>query len=167
GEASEFERMTTHAQVTFDDFGLYTPELEKLGIGRNERIFRRDCLEIDLRIGGLPLTLYIVHFKAMSPPQNGLDGRESSMPVRIAEAAAVRRIINDRFGQHAEGRRWAICGDLNDYRERVVITGDPYRGHHFRVAREAQSSLNVLTEGGFCENVVERRPELDRWTLYH
>ena len=33
--------------------------------------------------------------------------------------------------------------------------------------REARSSLDVLTAGDFCENVVERRPEIDRWTLYH
>ena len=27
--------------------------------------------------------------------------------------------------------------------------------------------MNVLTEDGFCENVVERLPEMERWTLYH
>ena len=32
---------------------------------------------------------------------------------------------------------------------------------------EETSSIDVLTAGGFCENIVERRPELDRWTLYH
>jgi len=168
GQPIEFERLASHAHITFDDFGLYTPELEALGVGRTERIFRRDCLEIDLRIGGVPLTLYVVHFKAMSPPRNGMDGRQASMPFRIAEAAAVRRIIEERFGPgRAANKRWLICGDLNDYRERVVIEGDAYSGWRFRVAREAQSSVNVLTEGGFCENIVERRPEMDRWTLYH
>jgi predicted extracellular nuclease len=167
GDAVEFKRMTTHAHVTFRDFGLHTPELAALGIGPDERIFRRDCLEIDVRVGGRPLTIYVVHFKAMGPPRNGLDGRLASMPVRIAEAAAVRRIIGNRFGRGVANGRWVICGDLNDYHERVLIEGAGHTGYTFHPVREAQSCVNVLTEGGFCENVVERRPELDRWTLYH
>ncbi|MDP0983698.1 hypothetical protein, partial [Klebsiella variicola] len=27
--------------------------------------------------------------------------------------------------------------------------------------------LNVFLADGFAENIVERRPEIDRWTLYH
>ncbi|WP_159586541.1 endonuclease/exonuclease/phosphatase family protein [Chelativorans xinjiangense] len=168
GEPIEFERTTSHAHLTYQDFGLFTPDLEALGLAPHERIFRRDCLEVDVRVGGKPLTLYIVHFKAMTPPRNGKDGREASMPVRIAEAAAVRRIIEERFGAgKTDEKRWVICGDLNDYRERVIVGGDVLNGYTFEPAREVQSSINVLTEGGFCENAVERRPEMDRWTLYH
>ena len=64
-------------------------------------------------------------------------------------------------------KRWVICGDFNDYRQRIVIGGDAHTGYSFDVADEPQSCLNVLLADGFCENVVERRPELDRWTLYH
>jgi len=168
GQPIEFVRMTSHAHVTFEDFGLFTPELAALRMNPNDRIFRRDCMEIDIRIAGRPLTLYGVHFKSMGPPRNGLNGRDASMPVRMAEAAAVRRIIEDRFGKdHTAGKRWAICGDLNDYRERVIIEGDAHNGYHFKPVRETQSCVNVLTDGGFSENVVERRPEMDRWTLYH
>jgi predicted extracellular nuclease len=104
----------------------------------------------------------------MGSPRNGLDGREATMPIRIAEAQAVRRIIEDRFGKdHAADKRWAICGDMNDYRQRTVIDGDAHTGYRFEVVDESQSCLNVLLAGGFCENVVERRPDLDRWTLYH
>jgi predicted extracellular nuclease len=35
------------------------------------------------------------------------------------------------------------------------------------VRDEAVSCLDALLHDGFCENVVERRPEMDRWTLYH
>lgn len=168
GQRIEFVRMQSHAHLTYDHLDLHTPELEALGEASYERIFRRDCLELDLRIDGKPLTLYSVHFKSMGSPRNGLDGREATMPIRFAEAAAVRRIIEDRFGpEHAAGKRWAICGDLNDYRERVIVSGDMHDGYAFDPVREARSCVNVLTEGGFCENVVERRPEIDRWTLYH
>lgn len=168
GEPIEFEDMTSHAHLAYEDFGLFTPELEALGLNPHDRVFRRDCLEVDLRVAGKPLTLYIVHFKAMSPPRNGMDGRTASMPIRIAEAAAVRRIIERRFGPaKAADKRWMICGDLNDYRERVVVGGDAHAGFTFEPVRETGSSIDVLTQGGFCENVVERRPEMDRWTLYH
>ncbi|MER8982666.1 MULTISPECIES: endonuclease/exonuclease/phosphatase family protein [unclassified Mesorhizobium] len=173
GQPIEFVRMTSHAYVTYEQFGLHTPELEALGNQANERIFRRDCLEIDVTVGGVPLTLYLVHFKSMGSPRNGLDGREATMPVRIAEAQAVRRIIEERFGgdtadkSGAADKRWAICGDMNDYRQRVKVAGDAIDGYRFEVVDEALSCINVLTAGGFCENVVERRPEMNRWSFYH
>ena len=168
GQPIEFVRMTSHAYVTFEEFGLFTPELAASGHEPTERIFRRDCLEVDLTVGGKPLTLYLVHFKSMGPPRNGLNGREATMPVRVAEAKAVRRIIEQRFGKdHAAGKRWAICGDFNDYRQRAVIDGDGYSGYRFEVVDEPLSCLDVLLADGFSENVVERRPQMDRWTLYH
>lgn len=168
GQPIEFVRMTSHAYVTFEQFGLFTPELASLGYEPSQRIFRRDCLEVDVTVGGVPLTLYLVHFKSMGPPRNGLDGRAATMPLRIAEASAVRRIVESRFGRdHAASKRWAICGDMNDYRQRVKIDGDSHSGYRFEVADEDRSCLDVLLAGGFCENVVERRPEMDRWTLYH
>jgi predicted extracellular nuclease len=89
------------------------------------------------------------------------------MPIRIAEALAVRRIVEERFGGNHSAGDWVICGDLNDYRQRVRIDGDAIAGHRFEVVDEEPSSIDVLLAGGFCDNVVERRPELDRWTLYH
>lgn len=168
GEAIEFVRMTSHAHVTYRDFGLHTPELQATGNGPDERIFRRDCLEIDLKVGGKPLTFYLVHFKSMGGERDGVAGRDWTMPIRMAEAQAVRRIIETRFGKdHAGDKRWVICGDFNDYRQRTVIGGDSLDGYTFDVVDEPQSSLNVLLAGGFCENIVERRPEMERWTLYH
>lgn len=168
GQPIEFVRMTSHAHVTYEEFGLHTPALEAVGEKPFERIFRRDCLEVDLKIGGQPLTVYLVHFKSMGSPRNGMDGREATMPVRIAEAQAVRRIIENRFGKdHAADKRWVICGDMNDYAERVIIGGDAFSGFTFQPVTETQSCLNVLYADGFCENVVLRRPEIDRWTLYH
>jgi predicted extracellular nuclease len=80
----------------------------------------------------------------------------------------VRRIIEDRFGpDHASDKRWAICGDFNDYRQRVIIGGSAFGGYTFTLAEETHSSLDVFLADGFAENVVERRPEIDRWTLYH
>ncbi|MBZ9653146.1 endonuclease/exonuclease/phosphatase family protein [Phyllobacterium lublinensis] len=169
GDAIEFVGMTSHAHVTYNDFGIYEPQLALLGIEPHERIFKRDCLEVDVRIGGKPLTLFVSHFKSMGTPRNGMDGRTSTMPVRVAEAKAVRRIIENKFA-HSGGpaaKHWVICGDFNDYRERIVIGGDSLAGFTFSPVSEAESSLDVLLGDGFCENLVERRPVMDRWTLYH
>ena len=59
--------------------------------------------------------------KSMGSPRTGLDGRQATMPIRIAEARAVRRIIEERFGGNHGATDWVICGDLNDYRQRVRI----------------------------------------------
>jgi len=168
GQPIEFVRMTSHAHVTYADFDLHTPQLAALGERPEERIFRRDCLEVDVTVGGRPLTIYLVHFKSMGGPRNGLDGRQATMPVRMAEAQAVRRIIEDRFGKDRAGaKRWVICGDMNDYRERVLVNGEAHTGYQFAPVAEPQSCLDVLLADGFSENIVERRPELDRWTFYH
>lgn len=167
GQPIEFQRMSSHAHLTYADFGLHTLELQALGNEPHERIFRRDCLELEVTIAGRPLTIFVVHFKSMGSPRNGLDGRQATMPIRIAEAVAVRRIVEERFGSDHAARDWVICGDLNDYRQRVRIDGDQHSGFVFEVVNEEQSSVHTLTAGGFCENIVERRPELDRWTLFH
>jgi predicted extracellular nuclease len=168
GQRIEFVRMTSHATVTFEEFGLHTPELAALGIKPFERIFRRDCLEIDVTVGGTPLTLYAVHFKSMGGPRDNVPGRDATMPIRMAEAKAARRIVESRFGKDfAAQKRWMICGDFNDYRQKIAIGGDAVSGHTFTAMGEPVSCLDVLLADGFAVNVVERRPELDRWTLYH
>ncbi len=166
GQAIECVDVRSHAALTYRDLDLYLPELAPLT--PDDRIFKRDCLELDLRIGGRPLTLYVVHFKSMGPGRDGLDGRSSTMPVRIAEAKAVRRIIEDRFGAgRTANKRFAICGDLNDYRERIIVEGDRRNGYVFRRVEEGVSAVDVFTGDGFVENPVLRPAEDDRWTLYH
>lgn len=168
GQEIEFVRMTSHAHVTYEEFDLHNKALSETGNDPHERIFRRDCLEIDLKIGGRPLTLYVVHFKSMGSQRDGVPGREFTMPIRVAEAKAVRRIIENRFGAgKTASKRWIICGDMNDYEERVVIGGDGLSGYDFKPAKEEVSSLHVFSGDGFAVNPVGRLPELDRWTLYH
>jgi predicted extracellular nuclease len=160
--------MQSHAHLTYEDLGLMTDSLKEMGEEPHNRIFRRDCLEIDFRIGGRPLTLFVCHFKSMGPGKNGEDGREYTMPIRLAEAKATRWIIEDKFGKgKTDNKRWIICGDLNDYRERIIIEGDRHSGYHFKPAREKSAGFDPLITSGFTESLMTRRPEMDRWTLYH
>jgi predicted extracellular nuclease len=167
GQTIEFQRMESHAHLTYADLDLYDDDIAVTNRPA-DRIFRRDCLEIDVRVGGRPLTLYVTHFKSMGSPRNGVDGRTATMPVRSAEARAVRHIIESRFGKgKTAGKRWVICGDMNDYQERVVIGGDRINGFTFSPQLEQHSAIDVFTSDGFAENVMRRRPEMDRWTLFH
>ena len=167
GQPIECVDIRSHATVTYRELGLYTPTLGQ-NVAPDDKIFKRDCIELDLRIGGRPLTLYVVHFKSMGPGRDGLDGRQSTMPVRFAEARAVRRIVENRFGKgRTAGKSFAICGDMNDYQEKLAIEGDRRNGYRFVPMREAESALDVFTGDGFAVNPMLRRPVEDRWTLYH
>lgn len=166
GQTIEIVEVTSHAHLSYGAAGLEPPDLNGAA-HPNERVFKRDCLEVDLKIGGKRLTVYVVHFKSMGGPRNGVDGRTHTMPIRVAEARAVRDIIANRFGADGGGKRYVIAGDLNDYAERLVITGDRRNGYQFTPVKEDDGAVRVLTDDGFAENVVMRRPEMDRWTLYH
>jgi predicted extracellular nuclease len=167
GQKIELRDIKSHAMTTYRDLDLFDEELA-LTNRIDDKIFKRDCLELDLLIGGRPFSLYVVHFKSMGNPRDGLDGRQSTMPIRRAEARAVRRIIEDRFGADQAGTKsFAICGDMNDYQERVDVIGRRGAGYRFEHQDEAESALDVFSRDGFAENVVRRRAVLDRWTLYH
>lgn len=167
GQTIELVEIRSHAMLTYHDLDLYDETLSAVA-SRHDKIFKRDCLELDIRIGGRPLTLYVVHFLSMGNARPNADGRLSTMAIRRAEARAVRRIIENRFGTgQTASKNFAICGDMNDYQEKVVVSGTRRSGHDFTFQREEISALDALSDGGFAENVVERRDPLDRWTLYH
>jgi endonuclease/exonuclease/phosphatase family metal-dependent hydrolase len=115
---------------------------------KHERIFRRDCLEVNVKKQNKVLTVFVCHFKSMA------GGRKETKGRRAAEAAAVREIIEKRFADPA-GAYWVVVGDLNDYTE---TDGAPDDGH----------GLGALIDGAFCEDAVKRVPDpLERWTHYY
>jgi endonuclease/exonuclease/phosphatase family metal-dependent hydrolase len=167
GERIEFVDIRSHAAVTFRQMGLMD-DGAAAGEPPDDRIFRRDCLEVDVRIGGRPLTLYVVHFKSMTTPRDGMDGRTATMPLRRAEVSAVRRIIEQRFGKDGvDHKNFVICGDMNDYKEKLTIAGSKRKGFTFTHELEAESALDIFAHDGFVENAMLRRPVDDRWTLFH
>jgi endonuclease/exonuclease/phosphatase family metal-dependent hydrolase len=167
GEPIEFIDVRSHAGLTFRQMGNFSEalaETQKI----DDRILRRDCLEIDVRIGGRPLTVYVVHLKSMTTPRNGMDGRVATMALRRAEVGAVRQIIETRFGiEGAFNKNFVICGDMNDYQEKLAISGSKRAGYTFTYEKEAESALDILSGDQFVENAVLRRPTNDRWTLFH
>lgn len=168
GETITISKVTSHKDKTFADLGVFHEGLRDLNIEPKTKLFRRDCLEVDVKIANKPLTLYICHFKSMGSGRDGTSGRERTQPVREAEAKGVRRLIENRFGADRAGdMRWLICGDLNDYRERLVVSGDRATGHRFEMQDEKTSGLEPLFENEFGIDLVSRRAADDRWTLHY
>ena len=168
GDPIIIKRVKSHRGGTFKSFGVHTERLNEMGLEAADRVFRRDCLEVDLTVGGQWLTIFVCHFKSMGPFRDGMAGRDYTMPVRLAEATSVRRIIEQKFhGERGKDMRWLVCGDLNDYGERLAVTGDRIAGLEFELHGEEVFGASPLLEGGFSENLVARRGGHDRWTLYH
>jgi len=167
GEKIQIDRVKSHAKRTFGELGVNTEELKKMGFESHERLFRRDCLEVNLRIGGKRTTVFVCHFKSMGSGRDNVNGRDYTRPVREAESLGVRKIIEKKFGaKRAANMRWLVCGDLNDYRERLAIEGLRETGFEFVPLAETQSGLEPLFDDGFSHSLVARRPVDNRWTLY-
>lgn len=73
-----------------------------------ERRFNRDLLAVTIEPpGGPPLEVWVVHLKSNS------GGREAAEPIRLAEATAVRRLLDERLADDPAARI-AVVGDYND-----------------------------------------------------
>lgn len=144
----EWLTVTSHAHHTFHDFELFNQELADYGLSEGDYIFRRDCLEVETNADGQDFFIFVCHFKSMS------GGRDATIPVRRAEAAAVRRIIEDKWPQDHDQRNWVIAGDLNDY----VVDSN---------GQQIPNGLEPLFEDNFSVNLVENLPASERWTHYY
>lgn len=168
GEKIEILKATTHRQATYSKLGVFSRDLADMGVDKKARIFRRDCLEVDVRIGSRRVTFFVVHFKSMGSDKVGVSGRDHTMPVRLAEAKAVRKIIEKKFGTgRAHNMRWMICGDLNDYTERLMVSGNKQDGYSFDLMQEETSGIEPLFADGFSNNLISLRDTNSRWSLYY
>jgi len=115
---------------------------------RQERVFRRDCLEVRVLKEGKILPIFVCHFKSMD------QSREETKPIREAESMAVRSIIEARF-RDPSVQDWLVVGDLNDYTE---TDGMPEPGY----------GIWPLLDRNFSEDLVKRISNpYDRWTHYY
>ena len=130
---------TTHQHIIKD---IQYPD----GI-RREPVFRRDCLEVNIRKNNKILPIFVCHFKSMS------GGRDATRSIRQAEAGTVKEILENRFGDPSS-HDWVVVGDLNDYTE---TDGIPDQNH----------GLDLLLSNGFSTDLVKKiQDPKDRWTHF-
>ena len=105
-------------------------------------LFSRDCLEIDVLVGGKTLTLYLNHFKSM------MGGREETRARRLSQAARVAAIVDARWKKSAYKGNFVVLGDFNDY-------------------PQDNTSLGALLNHKGLSNVLTRLPKEEQWTHYY
>ena len=148
-------KAVSHHDKTFGQLGVFTEEIASCGVAPDDPVFNRDCLEVTLDFGRAELVLYLCHFKAIADRE---DGRRLTRPLRQAEAQAVRRIVQDRFGEGWREANWIVAGDLNDFVERIGCGGE--------VQRANPGGLDPLLDD-FAVNPVASLPQHERWTFYY
>ena len=149
--------VTSHHEASFAELGCHDEALKALGIEPGDRVFNRDCLEVALDLGEARLTLYLCHFKAVTATGRTA-GRDGTLALRQAEAKAVRRLIENRFGKGWRDANWIVAGDLNDFRARILAGG--------AVEAATPSSFDTLLED-FAVDPAEALPAAERWTSFH
>ena len=151
-------RVMSHATLTYRDLDLFDDDLRRWGASADDRIFKRDALEVEVETPGGVMTLFVCHFKSMG------EGRDRTMAVRRAEARAVRRLVERKFAGHVHEAPWVILGDLNDWRDRLRLVRDEDGMLEARSERAEASGLDPLWADHFAVDLMDRLPAIERWT---
>lgn len=154
-------RVMSNTTLTYRDLGLYNDDLKRWGADIDDRIFKRDALEVEVDTPAGRLTIWVCHFKSMG------EGRDRTMAVRRAEARAVRRLVERKFGAGAAEADWMIVGDLNDYRDKIRLERSADGALRFQHERAETTGLDPLHADHFAVDLIERLPADERWTHYY
>ena len=151
-------RVMSNATLTYRDLDLFDDDLRRWGVTADDRIFKRDALEVEVETPEGVLTLWICHFKSMT------EGRDRTMAVRRAEARAVRRLVETKFGARTAEANWMILGDFNDHRDKLRLVRGEGGTLDAVFERVETSGLDPFHADRFAQDLVERLPPIERWT---
>lgn len=107
--------------------------------------FSRDCLEVDVDVGGKPLTFLVNHFKAQEIGSNGNDSTTAKRRGQAERAALIARRAR------ASGRLPIVLGDLN--KDVASATYD--------------DSINPVAKSTSFVNPFKALPADARWTHFY
>ena len=137
----------SHRTLGFAEIGRLPP----IGMAPGDAVFSRDCLEVEIEQQARRLSLFVCHFTASPPDATLRHGPDPARDRRQAEAAAVRRVIEQRFTEPARAE-WIVLGNLADQPEDERGVNDPNHG------------LGPLLEGGFASDLAG--PTDQRWSHF-
>jgi predicted extracellular nuclease len=101
-------------------------------------LFSRPPLRVALTVDGLPLTVYVNHFKSKR------GGEAETVAQRRAQAAYLRALVEAQIAQNPQ-TAVVVLGDFNDY--------------------ELSEPMLTLTEGGTLTNVLGQLPLNERYSF--
>jgi endonuclease/exonuclease/phosphatase family metal-dependent hydrolase len=104
---------------------------------KNNFIFSRDCLEVDINIGNSTLTLFLNHFDKDDPSK------------RRKQAKRVVEIIDKRFGDELYAANVVVLGDFSDV---------PH-------SNSLKPLFQAIPFQAKFEDVITRLPIKERWTV--
>jgi hypothetical protein len=141
----------SHGTLSFAEIGRLPPA----GVLPEEPIFGRDCLELAVERDGRTLPLFICHFVDAPPAPSEPEAVEACRQRRLAEAAALRWIIERRFADPGRAE-WVVLGNLADQTSDEL--GLPV----------ANSGLAPLLARGFAVDLVGLAADApdERWTRF-
>ena len=106
------------------------------------RHFNRDILRVELLpVDGDPFEAWVVHLKS------NYGGREAAEPIRLAEAAQLRKLIDLRLRANPQAD-FLVCGDFNDYADSPTL----------------RAIVGDGTSGPVLRTLYDQVPESDRVT---
>jgi endonuclease/exonuclease/phosphatase family metal-dependent hydrolase len=83
--------------------------------GGRTKAFSRDLLTVEiLPPDSASFEVWVVHLKSNH------DGRDYAEPIRVAEANAIRKIVDDRLKRDPSAA-FVLCGDFNDTADSVTV----------------------------------------------
>lgn len=107
--------------------------------------FSRDCLEVDIDVGGKALTFLVNHFKAQESKPDGSDPTTAKRRGQAERAALIARRVR------ARGRAPIVLGDLNK---------DVSSPHY-------DDSVNPVAKSTMLVNPLRQLAPQDRWTHFY
>lgn len=126
------------------EWGVVSDDNGPVYLARNA-LFSRDCLELDLQIGGRVITFLCNHLKSQ-----GKSARREQLPPDELRARQATRVAELAREAQAAGKLPIVLGDLN------VDSTHPQRGQ----------SLASLMSSGLADSFGDLSPA-ERWTHYY
>lgn len=100
----EIENIRTHINDAEPKKKIHRHSIPNLGYSVTGAIFSRDCLEVDVKVGGAKLTIMANHFKAQDATPKNSNAKRQRQAERVAELVDAAE---------KAGRSAVVMGDLN------------------------------------------------------
>jgi endonuclease/exonuclease/phosphatase family metal-dependent hydrolase len=119
GFPGEIQDVRTHVDETAKGKSVIREARHGFGYLAQNALFSRDCLEVDVKVGGSTLTLLVNHLKAQ-------DSGKTHVARRRSQSERVAKLVDENL---ARGHKPIVLGDLNVDTKKKDKSLDPLIKH--------------------------------------